>query len=43
VAVALERERRVFLPEPDLSANPGDKLLVLSAREVTDAVLAKVS
>jgi trk system potassium uptake protein TrkA len=43
VAVALERERRVFLPEPNLSANPGDKILILSAREVTDAVLAKVS
>lgn len=42
VVVAVEQGKKVTLPSPELKIAAGDQLLVLSAREVSDAVLARV-
>ncbi len=42
VAVALERGTRVYLRSPMLAVMAGDKLLVLTDRQVADEVLAQV-
>jgi trk system potassium uptake protein TrkA len=42
VAVALERGTRVYLRSPRLAVMGGDKLLVLTDRQVADEVLAQV-
>jgi len=42
VAVALERGTKVYLRSPMLAATAGDKLLVLTDRQVADEVLAQI-
>ncbi|MCS7068009.1 MAG: Trk system potassium transporter TrkA [Meiothermus sp.] len=42
VAVALERGTKVYLRSPMLAVTAGDKLLVLTERQVADEVLAQV-
>ncbi len=42
VAVALERGNKVYLRSPMLAVTAGDKLLVLTDRQVADEVLAQV-
>lgn len=43
VAVALERGTKVYLRSPQLAATAGDKLLVLTDRQVSDAVLEQIA
>ncbi|MER3483569.1 MAG: Trk system potassium transporter TrkA [Blastocatellia bacterium] len=42
VAVALERGTKVYLRSPQLAVTAGDKLLVLTDRQVSDAVLEQI-
>jgi len=42
IAVALERGKKVYLRAPTLAVTGGDKLLVLTDRQVADEVLAQV-
>lgn len=42
VAVALERGTKVYLRSPQLAVTAGDKLLVLTDRQVADAVVTQV-
>ncbi|MBF6594199.1 MAG: Trk system potassium transporter TrkA [Thermaceae bacterium] len=43
VAVALERGTKVYLRSPQLAVTAGDKLLVLTDRRVSDAVLEQIA
>lgn len=43
VAVALERGTKVYLRSPQLAVTAGDKLLVLTDRQVSDAVLEQIA
>lgn len=43
VAVALERGTKVYLRTPQLAVTAGDKLLVLTDRQVADAVLQEIA
>jgi len=43
VAVALERGTKVYLRAPQLAVTAGDKLLVLTDRQVADAVLQEIA